>query len=93
MRLAASSTSVSLLIQSEVCCVGVAYTLRYCSLVVSSPAYKIGHSLLSLDLKNGSHFGYEAMGTLRPKSVLVVCCGFLAKWLRFWVRVRVRVRG
>ena len=32
------------------------------------------------------------LGYIRPKSVLVVCCGLLAKWLRVWVWVRVRVR-
>ena len=31
-------------------------------------------------------------GYIRPNSMLVVCCGLLAKWLRVWVRVRVRVR-
>ena len=33
------------------------------------------------------------LGYIRPKSALVVCCGLLAKWLRVWVRVRVRVLG
>ena len=32
-------------------------------------------------------------GYIRPNSMLVVCCGLLAKWLRVWVRVRVRVRA
>ena len=29
----------------------------------------------------------------RPHSVLVICCGLLAKWLRVRVRVRVRIRA
>ena len=31
------------------------------------------------------------IGYIRPNSMLVVCCGLLAKWVR--VRVRVRVRA
>ena len=32
------------------------------------------------------------IGYIRPNSVLVVCCGLLAKWFRVRVRVRVRFR-
>ena len=30
------------------------------------------------------------IGNIRLNSALVVCCGLLAKWLRIWVRIRVR---
>ena len=34
-----------------------------------------------------------AVWCIRLKSVLVVCCGLLAKWLRVRVRSRVRIRA
>ena len=32
------------------------------------------------------------VGYIRPNSVLVVCCGLLAKWLRVRVRIRAGAR-
>ena len=32
------------------------------------------------------------VGYIRPNSVLVICCGLLAKWLRVRVRVRAGAR-